>query len=61
MYKNLGEKQYNYNTEYYKTYMESSPPINDPLDPSVPLYINGCNIMYGFIMPGTFPTCDYLY
>ena len=61
LYKNLGEKQYNYNTEYYKTYMENSPPIDDPANPGSTLNINGCNIMNGFTFPATLPTCDYLF
>ena len=55
LYKNLGEKQYNYNSEFYKTYYE-----NEPTSDS----IAGCNILINYnIQTGTAPSsqCEYLY
>lgn len=55
LYKDLGKKQYNYNTKYYQTYMK-----NDPAG----VGINNCHIEYGYSLPtppDPLPSCDYLY
>ena len=56
LYKNLGEKQYNYNTEYYKTFSENPP---DPTN-----HITECNIEKDYTLddpPAQISSCDYLY
>ena len=55
LYKDLGKKQYNYNTKYYQTYMKNEPDNTG---------INNCHIEYGYLLPtppNPLPSCDYLY
>ena len=56
LYKDLGEKQYNYDTEYYKTYSEKTPVSGtDILDCNI-------NAQYNLANPTTqITTCEYLY
>ena len=63
LYKDLGKKQYNYNGDYYETYMKKV-----PSDSSTPPNINECNINEDYTPSGTSPIlisgstkCDYLY
>ena len=60
LYKDLGKKQYNYNGDYYETYMKKVP--------SSSTNINECNINRNYRPSGTLPIttsastkCDYLY
>ena len=58
LYKDLGKKQYNYNTEYYQTYMKKKPGSDSGR--------NDCNIGKEFTLPTPTPNtrisnCDYLY
>ena len=60
LYKDLGKKQYNYNGDYYETYMKKVP--------SSSTNINECNINGNYRPSGTLPIttsastkCDYLY
>ena len=53
LYKNLGEKQYNYNSEYYQTYMKNPIATGNT--------INECNINDQYVIPSSLPNCDYLY
>ena len=65
LYKDLGKKQYNYNTEYYQTYMKKKPTTDTG--------INDCNVGKAYSItpsppPATPPTpinrinsCDYFY
>ena len=67
LYKDLGEKQYNYNSDYYEKYMKNIPTSSSSPDP----YINICNINANFnpqinrkmsYSKGTETFyCDYLY
>ena len=52
LYKDLGKKQYNYNTEYYRTYMENNP---DGIG------IKNCHIEDSYAPGSTTEDCDYLY
>ena len=68
LYKDLGEKQYNYNSDYYETYMKNEP---NYFDPTTPLTFKNCHINE-FFTPTTNQKesyikntetiyCDYLY
>ena len=56
LYKDLGKTQYNYNTEYYQTYMKKIPPMSGR---------NDCNIGKQYVLPAStnsrINNCDYLY
>ena len=55
LYKDLGKKQYNYNTKYYQTYMKNIP--------SGSTDVNNCHIESSYSISGTgkIASCDYLY
>jgi hypothetical protein len=57
LYKDLGEKQYNYNSDYYETYIKNKPtltpptppPITPTIPPTPPANFKNCHINENFI------------
>jgi uncharacterized membrane protein len=52
LYKDLGKKQYNYNSEFYETYTKKEPTATN---------INECNINSLYNPPASGLQCEYLY
>ena len=61
LYKDLGKKQYNYNTKYYQVYKKNDP--NDLPTPIPPVNqrIKNCHILAPYSPGTTKGGCDYLY